>query len=384
MDRFCYFMPTEVHFAEGGLATLGDVCNRLGSKPFVVTGRRSARESGILDRVIHMLPTAVVFDRIDPNPTDRQCDEAAVACRRAGCDCVVALGGGSPIDAAKVVALLATNPGRCGDYFGADRYSESPLPILAVPTTAGTGSEVTPYAVITDSELRTKRTISGKALFPKIAILDPELTLTLPPDITADTGLDVLSQAMEGIASKKATPWTDALALEVCDLVRKWLPDAVYDGSNLEARGRLLYAACLSGCVIAHTGTTLVHGMGYTYTLECGIPHGRANALLLAPIFAFNARYIPERVCAISAVLGHPCASGGVDSCSTIAQAIYSILRSVGVPAAAKVLGVSRENLAHWAAEIARDPYRYRNQVGDITEQAILKLYEQSYEGNVL
>lgn len=187
------------------------------------------------------------------------------------------------MDVAKAIAVLATNPGGCRDYFGSDKYTTPNLAVACVPTTAGTGSEVTPYSVITDLELGMKRTLSGRSLFPAVAVLDPALTLTVPRDVTVNTGLDVLSQAMEGIVSRTSTAVGDALALEACRLVRRWLPECVRDGNDLEARSQMLQASMLAGCVIAQSGTTLVHGMGYYFTTRFGVPHGLANGLVVPP-----------------------------------------------------------------------------------------------------
>jgi len=277
-----------------------------GQRPFIVTGRNSSKQNGSLDTLLKQCPDAIVFDETDENPTDTLCEKAAEICIENHCDVVIGLGGGSPIDTAKAVAVLATNGGSCSDYYGTDKFTTPPLPIIAIPTTAGAGSEVTQYSVLVDTTDNTKRTMGGTGLFPKVALLDPELTLTLPRSVTLHTGLDVLSQGMEGLVSKKATPMSDVLAIEVCRLVYEWLPIALDQPDNLEARSNMLYAAMLSGCVVAQTGTTLVHGMGYLYTIECGIAHGLANALLLTPLFRKNAKHCPQQVAAIAEALGTP------------------------------------------------------------------------------
>ncbi|HOE66353.1 MAG TPA: iron-containing alcohol dehydrogenase [Candidatus Hydrogenedentes bacterium] len=384
MLPFRYFMPTEVVFAEGGIHEARARILQWGTKPLIVTGRHSARATGALDALLAQTPEAIVFDAVEANPSVATCDWAGARIRQHGCDVVVALGGGSPMDAAKAAAVTATNPGSCRDYFGADKYSHAPLPIVAIPTTAGTGSEVTPYAIITDTAENAKKNLAGRSLFPRVAILDPCLTCALPPDVTADTGLDALSQAMEGIVSRASTPWTDAIALEACALIAQWLPIAVKDGRNLEARGNMLYASCLAGCVIAHAGTTLVHGMGYCYTTECGVPHGRANALLFTPLFQFNAQYAPEKVAAIAQALGHPCAADPEDASKAIGQALHALLAQTGVPADARSAGVSDAKFADWARRIASDPYRFRNQPGAINEETIMRLFQLSHAGALL
>jgi alcohol dehydrogenase class IV len=383
MLPFRYLMPTEIVFGLGCLKELGDRCSPLGKRPLVVTGRRSARESGTLARVLDQLPGAVLLDGIDENPDDKACNKAASLCRKEGCDLVLGLGGGSAIDVAKAAALLAANEGLCVDYYGSARYEHAPLPIVAIPTTAGAGSELTPYSVIVDSAKMRKSTIGGKELFPRLALLDPELTFTLPRSVTASTGLDALSQAMEGMVSRKATPISDTLALDVCRLVKQWLPCAVADGADVEARSHMMYAAALSGCVIAQTGTTLVHGMGYYYTLECGVAHGLANALLLPPLFQFNAFHQPDKVAAIASALGHPCDADPRSVSASIGTALHELLGEVQVSPAAKDAGVQEDRLGDFAREVSSDPYRFRNQVGEVDQERVLSFYRQSWRGGL-
>jgi alcohol dehydrogenase class IV len=337
----------------------------------------------LLDRVLDQLPGAVVFDRVEENPSADTCDAGAALCRENDCDYVIGIGGGSPMDAAKAVAGLACNLGPCSEYFGADRFENGALPVMAVPTTAGTGSEVTSAAVIVDAEQGVKRTIKGNAVFPKLALLDPETTVPLPRDVTVNTGLDALSQAMEGFVSISATPMTDLIALEVCHLVKEYLPRAAEDGSDIDARSAMLYAAMLSGCVIAHTGTTLVHGMGYYFTLAFGIPHGLANALLLTPLFQHNARCVPEKVAPIAAVLGVSTEPEAEDASYKIANALHSLFEQLHVSPAGKDHGVDPSRLEEFAKHIITDPYRFKNQVGDVPVDRVLALFEQACEGGI-
>lgn len=377
---FRFFLGAEIVFGDGVFASLGAHATRFGNRPLIVTGKRSARASGALDRALGQLPGAKVFDAIDENPGATVCEQGAAFCRAHGCDVVVAIGGGSPMDAAKAIAMLATNDGPCADFFGAEKYTVDPLPVVAVPTTAGTGSEVTPYSVLVDEAQRTKRTISGEALFPRVALLDPELTRTLPGAVAIATGLDALSQSMEGIVSKKSTPIGDAIALDAIRRVCEYLPRAAKDGANdREARAQMLYAAMLSGIIVAQSGTTLVHGMGYAYTLDCGIAHGLANALLLAPLFYHNACAAPDRVSRIAEAMG----ADPVRPEQSVPEAVYGLLRALGVSPAARDHGVREQQLDRFAAEIAADSYRFRNQIGNLGESDVHRFYRQSYLGRL-
>ncbi len=381
--QFVYRMPTEIQFGAGAIRDIGASIRRFGERPFVVTGRGSARENGALDQVLTAFPKALVFEGVDEDPETDQCDEAAAKCKAGGCDVVVAIGGGSPMDAAKAVAGLARNEGRCAEYIGRDTFTNGALPLVAVPTTAGSGSEVTPYAVLVDTERREKATIGGENLFPKAAVLDPELTRGMPRQVTVNSGLDALSQCMEGIVSTKGTPKGDILALEGCRLVRRWLPEAANNGDNLEARTQMQFAAMLSGCVIAQSRTTLVHGMGYPFTVHFRVRHGLANALLLTPLFRHNAQYAPDKVAAIAEALGYPADPTPESAAGRVAEAIHAMLKAVDVSPAAKDAGVDGARLDEFAAALAASPHRFQTQIGEITEAKVRAMYEQAYQGSI-
>jgi alcohol dehydrogenase class IV len=381
MKPFRYFVPTEIILGPGCFNTLGDRAARVGSKALIVTGRHSARQSGALARALRQLPGAAVFDQVDENPETSACDAGGEVCRRERCDLVVAIGGGSPMDAGKAIALMARNPGPCSNYFGSDLYANPNLPVIAVPTTAGTGSEVTPYAVLTDTDGNSKKTVAGRSLFPVVALLDPELTVTMPRHVTVNTGLDALSQAMEGLVSHKSTPMSDSLAIEACRIVKEWLPCAANRPSDLEARAQMLYAAMLSGCVIAQSGTTLVHGMGYHYTLRFGIAHGLANALLLTPLFQHNANFLPEKVAAIADALGYPARPEPNHAAAAITSALHALFTQLAVSPAAKDAGVHEDAIPEMAKIIFDDKPRAKNQPGHLSLQDIQRFFEQSFSG---
>lgn len=374
-------MPTKVIFRNGALDELEQHLAAIGPKAFVVTGRASARKTGTLDRLLRQLPKYELFDQVDEDPTTDLCDGAAEKCRQAGCDFVVALGGGSPMDAAKAIAAIAVTGETTTDILRSGRAVERNLPIVAIPTTSGTGSEVTPYSVLVSTEEKTKRTIRGTGLFPVLAVLDPELTISMPQHVTVNTGLDALSQALEGMVSKKPSPMGDILALEICRIVTKWLPIAAKNPQNLDARAQMLYAAMLSGCVIAQTGTTLVHGMGYYYTLEFDVAHGLANGLLLAPVFRFNAHECPEKIAALAEAMGVPSQPEPEAAAQAITDAMHNLFEKLDLSPAAKDHGVDRERLAWCANEVFEDRSRFKNQLGEPTRDEVHAFFLESFEG---
>jgi alcohol dehydrogenase class IV len=380
LTSFRYLVPTEIVFGIGTISELESRSNDLGSKPFLVTGVKSAERTGLLRRLLRILPRATHFGSPE-NPDARVCDEGARLCRESRCDHVVAVGGGSAIDAAKAIAGLALNEGPCANFIGSEKFVRGALPAIAIPTTSGTGSEVTPYAVLSDRTENTKRTISARCLFPRTAILDPELTVTMPPDVTAHTGLDALSQAMEGYVSRKSTRMGDTLALEACEIVRQFLPRAFSRADDMDARSEMHYAAMLTGCIVAQSGTTLVHGMGYYYTVHRGVAHGLANALLLAPVFRFNATVDPIRVARLAEALGHPVEATPHAAGKAITLAIHAMLDGCGISPKAELAGIKSSDLAAYTDHIVLDPYRFKNQMGTVTKADVLRFFEESFAG---
>lgn len=374
-----FYMPTEVRCGVGALDGLDSV-GRLGRQPVILCGRHAARRYGHLDGVLARLPGARVVDGFPENPTFTDCEARVEACRDA--DFIVALGGGSVLDGAKALALLSTNGGQCRDYLDREP-GVAPLPLVAIPTTAGTGSEVTPYAVLVDPVRHRKSTLKSPTLFPRLALLDPALTRSLPREITLATGLDALSQAMEGMVSRNSTPAGDLLAVGVCQSIFQWLPAALDDPDNGEAREQLLHAAMLSGVVIAQSGTTLVHGMGYYLTLEHGIAHGIANALLLPPLFLWNGLHQPEKTALLASALGVSCAARPTEAAQAIAQALYGFYDKLHFNYAGKDHGVPESSLQRMTDALFEEPYRFKNQVGDLTTIQVHGMFHGAWSGSV-
>jgi alcohol dehydrogenase class IV len=285
-----FFMPTKVFLGKDCIIDNAVQMKALGKKAFIVTGKSSAK-NGALACVQTALQTSGiaynVFDRILSNPSIELVREAAKIAREEGADFIIGIGGGSPMDAAKAIAVLAVNEIDDTTLFSGP-YPHPVLPVVAVPTTAGTGSEVTQYSILTDDQQETKSSIANEVIFPKIAFLDASYTQNLPSHVTINTAVDALSHAVEGYLSAKATSTSSMLAAESMTILGQCLK--VLDGKvDFEVREQLLYASMLAGMVIAHTGTTALHSMGYSLTYFRDIDHGRANGLLMYEYLEFIA-----------------------------------------------------------------------------------------------
>ena len=297
--QFGYFMPTRVFFGQGCIVQNQAEFAKWGKRALIVTGRNSARVSGALQDVCVALDqqniTWEIFDQIGENPTFAMVEAGGAAGRIFRPDMVVAIGGGSPLDAAKAIAVLSVN-----DYPAArlyeGNYAVEPLPILAVPITAGTGSEVTQYSVLTDAERQTKRGFSQASLFAKAAFLDARYTESLSHAVTIDTAVDALSHCVEGYLAKRATVISDALALEAIRRFGEIRLELDKPQISLAVREALLYVSMLGGMVIAQTSTTTVHALGYSLTYFHQVPHGRANGLLMGEYLQFHAEAAADKI----------------------------------------------------------------------------------------
>jgi len=344
MGPFVHYSPVKIVYSNGVINRLPDLLEGAVSV-IVVTGKSSARKSGLIDRVKKILGDGGVetirFTDAGSNPTITEVNSIAEVARSINAELIIGIGGGSAMDAAKAAAVVTTNTAPFHKLIKLKTFGPEPLPLILVPTTAGTGSEVNQYSIITDEKTNDKVNISGDNTYPNIALLDPELSVTMPPDITVDTGIDALSHAVEGYISRKAGPISDVLALEVFRIVRDTLPIAYRDGSDLDARGKLLYAASLAGIVISHTGTTMVHAMGYHLTLEYGVSHGRANAALLAHGLRYNYRAAPEKIGRFYTIFGGSADESGVG-------AFLDYLHSLGIKTHLSDYGLSSDDLAEY------------------------------------
>lgn len=314
LQTFDYYIPTRILFGAGKLADLAKT-ELPGSKALIViTSGKSMRANGYLDKVRELLKRnhcdSVVFDRILPNPIKAHVMEGAALAKREKCDFILGLGGGSAIDSAKAIAVMATNPGDYWDYIagGTGRalpFKCDPLPVVAITTTAGTGTEADQWSVITHEERREKIGFGCAKTFPVLSVVDPELMLTIPPHLTAFQGFDAFFHAAEGYLANVATPISDAFALKSIALLARSLPTAVNDGANLAARSDVATASTLSGmveatscCISEHS---IAHAMG---AFHPNLPHGAALISISDAYFRFFADKAPERFCDIARAMG--------------------------------------------------------------------------------
>lgn len=306
--QFMFGIPSFVHFGEGVSQKLGETAAGMGAKKAFVVYDKGVKAAGIVDGLIASLKAAgveaVEYDGVLPNPPDTQVEEAAAIARSANADIIVAVGGGSSIDSAKAINILLTNPSPINQYDGINTVKAPGKPLIAIPTTAGTASEVTAFSIVTDTARKKKMVIGGQFVGATLALADPLLTVAMPPKITASTGLDALTHAIEAYVSKWAMIPTDVLALKAIDLIRSNIVKATRDGSCVEARSAMLLGSMMAGFAFTNAVLGLVHSIAHPLSAHFNLHHGVANAIGLPHVMEFNLPSAPARFRDIAGALG--------------------------------------------------------------------------------
>lgn len=337
---FTFYTAGEIIFGNGKISSVGEIAARFGSKAMICTRGTSMEKYGALEKVRASLAVrkinSFVFNLPAHEPTVSEIDRGAEKARSEKPDVVIGLGGGSTIDTAKAVSGLATNPGSVADYLeGVGRgwtITAPSLPYIAIPTTAGTGSEVTKNAVISSDNNAFKKSIRSPHLIPNIALLDPELTLSVPTHITAETGMDALTQLIESYVSAKAQPIPQALAIYGIRLAGKYLHRAVQHGSDIEAREGMLLASLLSGLALANSGLGAAHGIAAALGALAGIPHGKACAILIPHVMRVNLPHCIEGFATIAGALDDNVEGTTDEKANRAVEIVSSLRESVGIP----------------------------------------------------
>ena len=377
-EYFEFGLGGRVLYKVGLARELGQVVADLGGRRAFVVADKGVVAAGLLAPVVEGLGPAVevagVLDDVPPNSSLRVVTSGAEAVRAAGADVIVAVGGGSPLDTAKGIALLATYGGSIPEYEGYNVIPGKLMPLVAVPTTAGTGSEVTSIAVILDEDENRKISLVSRYLYPDLAVLDPELTLTLPPRLTAATGMDALSHAIETYVSTENNPFSDSLALAAIDMISTHLRDAVQSGNDIDARGQMLLASTMAGIAFSNSLLGVVHAIAHAVGAKFPVHHGTLNAIILPHGMQYNSVVAPERYVRIARAMGVNL--GGRSDEEVIADgvlAVKTLVADCGLPARLRDVEVPEEALPELAAHALVEPAIFNNP-RIATEEELLEL----------
>jgi choline dehydrogenase len=378
-------VPTVVKHAPGAIELLADQIKDLGSKrPMLVTDKGLVN-AGLVDEAIKSLKAGnvdfVLMDSVVPNPDIKLVDDAAAVYVAEGCDGLIGFGGGSPMDTAKSIGVVAENGGSILEYEWADPQpiKKRIPPMIAVPTTAGTGSEVTLWAVITDPKRKIKYNVGGTGLIAAhVALIDPQLTVGMPPRVTAGTGMDALTHAIECYTCGYAQPWPDAVALWAIETCAQWLRLAYAQGSNIEARYKMSMAAMLAGMSYGTESAGAVHAMSQTAGGVYNLPHGELTASLLAPVMAYNYMGEPYKYARIAQAMGENTWGLSVwDAAELAVEAVARLTEDVNIPTLPE-MGIPKEDIPMLAELAFNDPQTIGNP-RDINKAGYVAIYESCF-----
>jgi alcohol dehydrogenase class IV len=342
-----YLCNRVVHHGPGAVGKLDDEIRKLGGTRVGLITDPGVAKAGIRDRVMETVSgKAFSFEGVEPEPGYELTEGCVEFLRECGCDLVIGLGGGSAMDCAKMAAVLMRNPGKVTDYYGADRVPNPGLPVIAIPTTAGTGSEASPACVFMDPKDRVKKGVRSDFIIPEAAILDPVLTLELPQRLTASTGVDALTHSIEVYTSLRANLISDMAAEKSIRLIGEHLRVAYSNGNDVTARYGMLMGSFLGGVTLASSNVGAVHVLAHTLGGIHKVPHGVANALLLPYVMEFNRIACRERSAGIASFLGEPVEGLSLDEASRMAvESVKSLTQDVGIPQRLRDLNIPEDSV---------------------------------------
>ncbi|NLC39123.1 MAG: iron-containing alcohol dehydrogenase [Clostridia bacterium] len=350
-SNFTFRLYTVVSFGDGVINKLSEKVKEFGANKVAIITDKGIRQVGLLDQVEGLLRDGglevSVFDEVEPDPSLDTIHKGSDFVRQVGCDLVIGLGGGSCMDTAKAVRVIVDNGGHIRDYAGANKVpKKASVPLIAIPTTAGTGSEVTIFSVLSDWEYNMKITVASPYLAPDFALVDPLITLSAPPRITAATGIDALAHAIEGFVSKASQPPSDALAIKAIQIIGANLRNAVFHGDDVVARNQMSLGSLIAGIVMNNGFLGIAHSIGAALSGHTHISHGMAISLLLPHVMEYNAVSRLEKYKEIAVALGEKLENMNLrEGALAASKSVFNLVGDIGLPQHLSELGVKKEDL---------------------------------------
>jgi alcohol dehydrogenase len=385
-SSFTITQPTQIHFGKGIIKSLPAIINDFGgSKPLIVMDPGLVKANQ--DKPVTKPLTAagiefILYDQVDPEPGLKLADKGCVLAKEHKCDCVIGVGGGSAMDVAKAISILLTNGGKAVDYIGLGKITKAGVPKIMVPTSSGTGAEVTFTAVFINEKTGSKAGMNGDPLYPEAAVLDPALTLSLPPHVTAATGIDAMTHALEAYTSVQAHTISEMYSLQAIDLIVNNIRDAYADGRNMEARSNMLMGSLLGGKALAIAGVGLVHAMAYPLGGMFGISHGLANAVLLPYVTEYNLIGNLKKHSLLAELFGVDTSKLSLrDAAAELVEELHLLNSDLNIPATLKELQIPAEKIEEMA-EIALTVARpVENNPRQPNKEEVMAIYEYAMLG---
>ena len=382
MSEFKLNAVPRIIFGAGSFKKLGEEAKKLQAKKVLLVVDKKLCEMGLGKKALDILRgekiSAALFEQGEAEPELETADKCTQFGKDNACDFVIGIGGGSTLDTAKAAAVLMTNQGRASEYQGFDKVRNPGLKTVIVPTTAGTGSEVTPTAVFINREKGIKLGINSQYVIPTLALLDPELTVSLPPNLTASTGMDAMTHAIESYVGKNASPISDMFALKALELIWESLPTAVKDGKNISARSKMLLGSCLAGVAITNAGTGASHAMSYALSVLCKVPHGVSNSMLIPHVMEYSHKSAVEKFVILAQKMGVPVGKlapeeAALAGCKKVAE----LTQHIGIPKHLKSFGVTESMLPQIVSMSMQLTGAINNNPGLFTEKAAMQILQK-------
>jgi len=377
-----FFVQSDIVFGKGSAGELPGIIKSHGLKNVMMIYDEGVKAAGIAEKVLEQVEKAdvkiIIFDKVLPNPSNELVEEAAVLAKEAGVDGFVAVGGGSSIGLAKAVNVLMTNPGTIGQYGGIGNVKNPVLPLVAIPTTAGTSSEITNVVALTDTQAVCKYVIIDNKITPTNVIADPEFTRTMPASVTAATGMDAITHAVESYISNMANPLTEYNSLKGLQVLYKNLPKAVKDGSDMEAREQMMLGCIIAGYGFSNANLGLVHGIAHTLSAHFHLAHGMANATILPYVMEFNAKSCPEKMVELAKAIDLPVTGNMEEDQYLLAKELKKLAEDIGIRTLSEQ-GIEEKDLDMLADDVLKEPVLNFNPRNNITKEQILDILHKAF-----
>lgn len=376
-----FFVSSNVVFGRDAAKKLPEILKEYKAKNVMVVYDAGVKMAGIATKVLEEIENAdvkiTVFDGVIPNPTNEVVEEAAEIAKKENIDVFVAVGGGSSIDLTKAVNILMTNPGPIGRYGGIGMVKEAVLPLIAIPTTAGTSSEITNVVALTDTEAVCKYVIIDNKIVADKVIADPEFTRTMPPSVTAATGMDAITHAVESYISNMSTPLTEYHSLRGLQIFYENLPKAVADGNDMQAREQMMLGCIIAGFGFSNANLGLVHGIAHTLSAHFHLAHGMANATVLPYVMEYNADSCPEKMVELAKAIQLP-VSGNLDEDKLLlSKELLKLTKTLGIKTLSEQ-GIKEEDLSMLADDVLKEPVLGFNPKQGVTKEDVLDILRKA------
>ncbi|MBQ3465429.1 MAG: iron-containing alcohol dehydrogenase [Firmicutes bacterium] len=379
---FNFFVKSNIDFGRGALNDLSEIIKGYSLKSVMVVYDGGVKAAGIADKVVSEVEKSgvsyCIFDGVIPNPTNDVVEEAAVIAKEANVEGFVAVGGGSSIDLAKAVNVLMTNEGRIGEYGGIGMVKNPCLPLIAIPTTAGTSSEITNVSALIDTEKVIKYVVIDNNIVASDVIADPELTRTVPQSVTAATGMDAITHAVESYISNMATPLTEYNALKGLEILYNNLPKVCANGNDMDAREQMMLGCIITGFSFSNANLGLVHGIAHTLSAHFGLAHGMANACVLPYVMRYNAESCPDKMADLARAIGIEGSGDAEKDKYLLADALLDLTKKLEIRTLEEQ-GISRDDFDMLANDVLNEPVLGFNPRQGITKEDVIAILEEAF-----